>query len=324
LKNFESGTARNADSTSIQFMYQISFSATDNLWPQVGYFETIFKYIFLTLEGTRYPTNQRPTLIAGSTCISAGMVLNHHSKANMRFANKVCLVTGGGSGIGRATCIRLGAEGGTIVVIDMEETGGKETVRIIQAAGGAAVFAKVDIGLPEQVEACIQQVVTEYNRIDVVVNNAAMMTFTPIIGLSLEDWDRLMNVNLRAVFLFSKYCLPHIQNGAFVNISSVHAHQTTPNVIPYASSKGAIEAFTRGMSREYEPAKARFNAVAPGAVDTPMLWSNPNVISGKEVIEGAIGKPEDLAAAICFLASDEAAYINGTTLVVDGGRLAIL
>ena len=115
-----------------------------------------------------------------------------------------------------------------------------------------------------------------------------------------------------------------MKNGAVVNISSVHAHQTTPNVIPYATSKGGIEAFTRGMSREHLPAVARFNALAPGAVDTPMLWSNPNVKSGKEKIEGDIGTPEELAAAICFLASDEASYINGSTLVVDGGRLDIL
>jgi NAD(P)-dependent dehydrogenase (short-subunit alcohol dehydrogenase family) len=133
-----------------------------------------------------------------------------------------------------------------------------------------------------------------------------------------------MHVNLRAIFLFCKYCLPHMKGGAVINISSVHAHESTPNVIPYATTKGGMEAFTRGCSLEYPPEQARFVAVAPGAVDTPMLWNNPNVKSGKEKIEGAIGQPEDLAAAICFVASDEARFINGTTLVVDGGRLAIL
>jgi len=115
-----------------------------------------------------------------------------------------------------------------------------------------------------------------------------------------------------------------MQKGAIVNVSSVHPHATTANVVPYASSKGAMEAFIRGVSLEYPTSILRINCVAPGAVDTPMLWNNPNVKSGREKIEGAVGKPEELAAAICFLASEEASYINGTTLVVDGGRLDIL
>ena len=114
-----------------------------------------------------------------------------------------------------------------------------------------------------------------------------------------------------------------MNNGSIVNISSVHAHETTANVVPYASSKGAMEAFIRGVSLEF-PNKIRINCIAPGAVDTPMLWNNPNVKSGAEVVSGAIGKPEELAAAICFMASDEASFINGTTLIVDGGRLDIL
>lgn len=114
-----------------------------------------------------------------------------------------------------------------------------------------------------------------------------------------------------------------MNNGAIVNISSAHAHETTANVVPYASCKGAMEAFTRGVSLEY-PKQIRINCVAPGAVDTPLLWDNSNVKSGAEVVTGAIGKPEELAAAICFLPTDEASFINGTTIVVDGGRLDML
>ncbi|GAC1663630.1 MAG: hypothetical protein NVS9B15_26630 [Acidobacteriaceae bacterium] len=109
-----------------------------------------------------------------------------------------------------------------------------------------------------------------------------------------------------------------------MNISSVHAFETSKNVVPYATSKGGMEAFTRGFSEELEDKKIRINCVAPGAVDTPMLWNNPNVKSGVEKIEGAIGKPEDIAAAISFLASSEARFITGTNLTVDGGRLDIL
>ena len=134
----------------------------------------------------------------------------------------------------------------------------------------------------------------------------------------------MQQVNLRAVFLTCKYALPYMEHGAIVNVSSVHAHETTANVVPYAASKGGLEAFTRGLSREVAANKARVNCVAPGAVDTPMLWDNPNVKSGKEQVAGAVGQPEDIAAAIAFLASDEARFVNGATLVVDGGRLDIL
>ncbi len=242
----------------------------------------------------------------------------------MRFTDKVGLVTGGGSGIGRATATRFAAEGGKVVVVDLQREHGEEAVQAITAAGGQAIFAQADVSNAQQVQAAVEQAVSTWGKIDVLVNDAAMMTFTPIIDLTEDDWDRVLAVNLRSVFLFCKCCLPHMQGGAIVNVSSVHAHETEANVVPYASSKGGLEAFTRGLSREVATSKVRVNCVAPGAIDTPMLWSNPLVKSGQEKVKGAVGKPEDLAAAILFLASDEARFINGTTLVVDGGRLDIL
>jgi NAD(P)-dependent dehydrogenase (short-subunit alcohol dehydrogenase family) len=157
------------------------------------------------------------------------------------------------------------------------------------------------------------------------VNDAAMMTFKRVVELEVEDWDHLMNVNLRSVFLFCKLAVPHMPKGsAIVNVSSVHAHETEAGVAPYAASKGGMEAFTRALTLELEAKKIRVNCVAPGAVNTPMLWNNPNVKSGKEKVKGAVGEPADLAAAICFLASSEARFVNGTTLVADGARLDIL
>lgn len=243
----------------------------------------------------------------------------------MRFSGKTCIITGGGSGIGHATCLRMAAEGGKIVVADLHLEAAQATVAEIVAAGGQAIAVQVDVGDSAQVQAVVDKAVETYGSVDVIVNDAAMMTFQPIVDIPEADFFHVITTNLGSVFYFAKYGASHMPPGsAIVNISSVHAHQTTPNVVPYAASKGAIEAFTRGFSIEMVSRGIRVNSVAPGAVDTPMLWNNPNVKSGAEKIEGAIGKPEDLAAAICFIASDEAKFINGTTLIVDGGRLDTL
>jgi NAD(P)-dependent dehydrogenase (short-subunit alcohol dehydrogenase family) len=243
----------------------------------------------------------------------------------MRFQNKVCLVTGAGSGIGKAVAKQLASEGGKVTVVDLNEQHGNQTVQEITSSKGEAIFAKCDVGNPDEVKSAVQAAVDKWGKIDIVVNDAAMMTFKPIVDLPESDWDHVLNVNLRSVFLFCKYSVPHMGPGsAIVNISSVHAHETTKNVVPYATSKGGMEAFTRGLSEEIGPKKIRVNCVAPGAVDTPMLWNNPNVKSGVEKIKGAVGKPEDIAAAVCFLAAPEARFITGTTLIADGGRLDIL
>ena len=242
----------------------------------------------------------------------------------MPFTNKVCIVTGATSGIGRATAEYLARQGGTLLLVDKDEDRGPELVKILRDQGTQAQFVPVDLADATAIEAVVGQALTRWGRIDVLVNNAAMMSFKPIVELSVEEWDQVQAVNLRAVFLVCKYCIPHMQGGAIVNVSSVHAHQSTANVIPYASSKGGLEAFTRGVATEYPMDQVRINCVAPGAVDTPMLWENPNVKSGQEKVEGVIGQPMDIAAAICFLASEEARFINGTTLVADGGRLAVL
>lgn len=243
----------------------------------------------------------------------------------MRFHDKICIVTGAGSGIGRATALRLASEGGRLLVVDLNPAGANETVQQIQAAGGTARVAIGNVGKPQDIEAAVKQAVDSWGSIHVVINNAAMMTFTSVVDTSLEDWDRLMAVNLRGPFLFCKYSVPHMPpHSAIVNVSSVHAHQTEADVSPYAASKGGLEAFTRVAAIELEEKKIRVNCVAPGAVNTPMLWNNPNVKSGVEKVQGAVGEPADLAAAIAFLASEEARFITGTTLVVDGGRLDIL
>ena len=243
----------------------------------------------------------------------------------MRFKDKVCIVTGGGSGIGRATCERFAAEGGKVLVVDLNPEHGHQTVRAIGARGGRADFAKCDVSNSAEVQAAVKKAMDDWHRIDVLVNNAAMMIFQPVVELGEADWDRVMAVNLKSIFMFCKHAIPHMPpGGAIVNTSSVHAHQSEAGVAPYAASKGGLEAFVRVLALELRHRKIRVNCVAPGAVDSPMLWNNPNVRSGKEKVQVAVGEPEDIAAAICFLASDEARFINGTTLIADGGRLDVL
>lgn len=244
----------------------------------------------------------------------------------MRFSNKTCIVSGGGSGIGRATCLQMAAEGGRLVVADLHLETAQSTADEITKAGGHAIAVAVDVGNSAHVQAAVAAAVKAYGTIDVIVNDAAMMTFTPILDTAESDFFHVITTNLGSCFLFAKYGVPHMppSGGAIVNLSSVHAHATTKNVVPYASSKGGIEAFTRGASLELADKNVRINCIAPGAVDTPMLWDNPNVKSGVEKVTGAVGKPEQLAEAICFLASEDASFVTGTTLIVDGGRLAQL
>ena len=243
----------------------------------------------------------------------------------MRFSGKTCIVTGGGSGIGRATCLQMAQEGGYVVVADLDLASAQATVDAIAAAGGASTAVQADVGNSAAVQAAVAKALAKNGTIHAIVNDAAMMTFTPIVDIAEADFFKVLGVNLGSVFYFSKYGAPHMPAGsAIVNVTSVHAFATTPNVVPYASSKGAIEVFTRGFAIEMQSRGIRVNAVAPGSVDTPMLWNNPNVKSGVEKLSGPIGKPEDLAEAICFLASDDARFINGATLLADGGRLAAL
>ena len=178
----------------------------------------------------------------------------------------------------------------------------------------------------ESVIRCMDETFERFGRVDIIVNNAGLMVFKAIDELTAEDFLCVLRVDLLGAFFFTKQAFLRMKNGGIiVNVSSIHARETQPLVCAYAAAKAALLSLTRSSALEGKAKGFRVNAILPGAVDTPMLWNNPNVKSGLEKIDrGEVGRPEDLAAAIAFLASDDAAFIEGAAIAVDGGRLGKL
>jgi NAD(P)-dependent dehydrogenase (short-subunit alcohol dehydrogenase family) len=245
-----------------------------------------------------------------------------------RFEGKVAIVTGAAGGIGAAIAARLQEEGARLVIADLRADAAQAAAdKLVSASGGEAIGVACDVGSEEQVEAAARAAVDRFGRIDVIVNNAGLMTFKTLAEFTGDDWLKVLRVDLLGAAFFTRQGFLHFgeKGGAIVNIASVHAVETSANAAPYSAAKAALLSLTRTTSIEGRDVKIRANAVLPGAIDTPMLWDNPNVKSGAETIDKRdVGTPEDVAAAVAFLASDDAKFITGTTLAVDGGRLAKL
>ena len=242
----------------------------------------------------------------------------------MRFQDKVVIITGGASGIGLATAKRLASEGARVVLADINQANLDQAVPQVQQAGAPEVLASIcNVAQEDQVIATVQATLAKFGRLDVVVNNAGLMQFKPLEQLSGDDWLRVLNVDLLGAFYFTKQAFLHMKpGGTVVNVSSIHAIETEALVTPYAAAKAAVLSLTRSAAIEGKPKGLRINAVLPGAIDTPMLWDNPNVKSGVEKINPTdVGKPEDVAATIAYLASDDAQFVQGAEVRVDGGRL---
>lgn len=245
----------------------------------------------------------------------------------MRFENKVVIVTGAASGIGLATAKRFASEGARVVLADLNEAALQEAVPQVQQAGAQEAIPVVcNVSIEAQVENAVATALTKTGQVDVIVNNAGLMLFKPIELQTAEEWTNILNVDLLGAFFFIKQAFLHMKpGGSVVNVASIHAIETEPMVAPYAAAKAALLSLTRSAALEGKPKGLRINALLPGAIDTPMLWNNPNVKSGVEKIDRTdVGKPEDIAAAIAYLASDDAAFVQGAMLIVDGGRLARL
>jgi NAD(P)-dependent dehydrogenase (short-subunit alcohol dehydrogenase family) len=244
-----------------------------------------------------------------------------------RFAGKTALVTGAGGGIGLAIAQRLAAEGARLVLVDLNLEKLSPAVDTLQAGGAQEVLAQAcDVSKEDQVAACVAAAIARFGELDLVVNNAGLMEFKAIADLTASDWLRVLGVDLLGTAFFLRQAFLTMKpGGAIVNIASIHALQTEALAAPYAAAKAAVLSLTRTASIEGKPKGLRCNAVLPGAIDTPMLWDNPNVKSGVEKIDKSdVGQPADIAAAVAFLGSDDAAFVSGAALNVDGGRLARL
>ncbi|MBA2675119.1 MAG: SDR family oxidoreductase [Ramlibacter sp.] len=242
-----------------------------------------------------------------------------------RFQDKVAIVTGAAGGIGLATAKRLASEGARLVLVDLDEARVQAMLpAVLQCGAPEAMAAGCDVSQELQVEATVNAAMSRFGRLDAVVNNAGLMTFKPLQEFSGADWNAVLGVDLLGAFFFIKNAFRHMKpGGAIVNISSIHALQTEALVAPYAAAKAAMLSLTRSAAIEGKELGIRTNAILPGAIETPMLRNNPQVKSGVEHLSASdVGKPEDIAAVVAYLASDDAAFVQGACLTVDGGRLA--
>ena len=244
-----------------------------------------------------------------------------------RLESKVALITGAASGIGRATAVLFAREGAGVAVLDVDEDGGAETARVIGDCGGRAVFWRTDVSQEADVRAAVEASVKEFGRVDILVNNAGIVNMAGAIDTSLEDWDRVLNVNLRGVFLCCKHAIPHMirqGGGSIVNVASIGSLVAVMAHAAYNASKAGVVGLSRQMALDYGPSNVRINCVCPTSTDTPLVRKAG---AGSRALKAMaelhplrrITEPEDIAYAALFLASDEARSITGVVLPVDAG-----
>ncbi len=264
--------------------------------------------------------------------MTPGLVLTKNSGDSMgEFSNRVIMISGAGSGIGRATAILFGQESAAVVVLDWDGESAQSTLAEIERAGGVGLALKVDVGNPQDVKTAVARTVERYGRIDILFANAAVQVIKPIDLTSDEEWDRVISSNLKGTFLCCREVIPVMRrqrSGCIVIASSGHAFHSLPGYTAYASSKGGQLAMMRAMAIDCAADGIRVNCIVPGATETQLLRAhfddNPDEKTRlvSKIPMGRLGTPEDIARGVRMLASKDAAYVTGTYLVVDGGLLA--
>jgi len=246
---------------------------------------------------------------------------------------RVAIVTGGAMGIGEATARKLAKCGAAVAIFDLDRDAGTKTAAAIAKDGAAASdFFPCNVGVSAQVSQSVDAVVSKFGGVDILVSNAGIQLYGDVVTTTEEDWDRLMGINLKGCFLVSKFVVPHMlkRGGAIVIVGSVQSMTAIANSVAYVTSKHALLGLTRAMALDYARNGIRVNCVCPGAIDTPMLrWAASLSEDPESVMQtcdrmhamGRIGKADEVADAIVYLASPMASFITGAALVVDGGML---
>ena len=247
---------------------------------------------------------------------------------------KVTLITGGASGIGRATAILFAQEGGAVAVVDINAEQGQAVVQEIESQGGRAIFILCDVTRTEDCRRAVDTLLELLGRLDILFNNAGIIRRADVVELTEAEWDQVMAVNVKSIFLMSKYAVPVMikaGGGSIINTGSGWGLKGGRNAVSYCASKGAVVNMTRAMAIDHGPQKIRVNCICPGDTDTPMLRNEANQLDqpiDQFLAEAAdrplrrYAQPVDIAQAVLYLASDASSYVTGATLVVDGGGLA--
>lgn len=252
----------------------------------------------------------------------------------MPLSGKVALVTGGASGIGRATALLLAHEGASIVLADLKAANGERLVAEITHSGGKALFQRTDVSRSEDCRRLVETAVATFGRIDILFNNAGIIRRANIVDLPEDDWDLVMAVNVKSIYLLSREVIPHMQKsggGTIINTASGWGLSAGAKAAVYCASKGAVVLLTKAMAIDHGPQNIRVNCICPGDTDTAMLRDEARQLgedSRRFLAEsvkrplGRVGTAEEIAQAVLYLASDASSFVTGTALVVDGGGLA--
>lgn len=252
---------------------------------------------------------------------------------SISFKGKVAVITGGAMGIGEATARRLAELGAAVAILDRDRDAGERTSQALRNDGKRAQFYACDVAIPAQVQVAVDSVAKAFDGIDVLISNAGIQRYGDAVGTTDAVWDEVMSVNLKGCFHAAKYTVPHMMNragGTIVVVGSVQSFTAVGNSAAYVAAKHALLGLVRAMALDYARNNIRVNCVCPGAIDTPMLrWAasldpDPEKViatCGRMHALGRVGKAEEVANAIAFLASDWASFITGTALLVDGGML---